>query len=158
MTKNQQYLLIGGTGIAALVGWWWWSNQQSTAASQITAQPTIPTAAIPPTTAGPVNTLVSQGNEEVLPVGTSSTSSGQDVTELNALLAWSNKTANPSLYAAMINALTPSQLDSLYNILVTEWTTGVQATPVQVAFWNGLVQQYPFLKTAGQGCTNFACN
>ena len=157
MTKNQKYLLLGGVGVTALGLWWWWSNQQTTAAGQITAQPAIPPAVLPPT-GGPVTTLVSSGNAAIPPVGTSATPSGADATQLNALLAWSNATQNPALYAAMINDLTGDQLDSLYNILITQWDTGAQPTAAQTVFWNQLRQQYPFLNTAGKGCTNFACN
>jgi hypothetical protein len=157
MTKNQQYLVVGGLGVAGLVFWWWWSSQQSAATQQITAQPPVPPSTIPPTT-GPVNTLVSSGNESIQPVGTSTNSSGQDITQLNALLAWSDNTQNPTLYVAMINALTPAQLASLYNILTTDWDVpGASPTAAQTAFWNSLVAQYPFLQTAGKGCTNFAC-
>jgi hypothetical protein len=79
------------------------------------------------------------------------------VTELNALLAWAQKTQNPALYAQMVNALTPAQLDGLYNILITQWAGVAPATVSQVAFWNNLRLQYPFLNTGGVGCTNFAC-
>jgi hypothetical protein len=158
MTKQKTYLLIGGAGLAGLGLWWWWSQQQATAAAQITAQPSVPATALPPVL-GPVKTLVSEGNPSIPPVGTSTTPSGVDVTELNALLAWSNGTQNPALYAQMINQLTPAQVDSLYNILTTDWdVAGGQPTAAQTAFWNGLVAQYPFLKTGGQGCTTLACN
>jgi hypothetical protein len=156
MTKNQIYLLIGGVGVAALGGWWWWSSQQA-AAAQITTQPPIPGSALPPA-AGPVTTLVSSGNASIPPVGTSTTSSGVDQTQLNALLAWAATTQNPTLYIQMMNALTAAQVNSLYNILVTDWdVAGGTPTPAQTMFWNSLVAQYPFLSTGGKGCTNLAC-
>jgi hypothetical protein len=155
MTKNQQYLLLGGAGLVGLGFWWWWSNQQN-AAQQIVAQPTIPPAALPPGT-GPVTTLVSSGNANIPPVGTSTTPAGVDATELNALLAWAATTGNPSLYEQMMNQLTPGQVDSLYNILTTDWETGAGPTASQTMFWNGLVEQYPFLKTGGKGCNNLSC-
>jgi|HubBroStandDraft_2_1064218.scaffolds.fasta_scaffold365930_2 hypothetical protein len=157
MTKNQQYLLIGGLGLGALGFWWWWSTQQATAAAQITAQPPIPGSNLPPSTA-PVTTLVSSGNANIPPVGTTATASGVDMTQLNALLAWANTTQNPTLYIEMMNQLTAAQVDSLYGILTTEWTTGAEPTNVQTAFWNQLRDQFPFLNTGGKGCTSLACN
>jgi hypothetical protein len=157
MTKNQQYLLIGGLGLGAVGFWWWSSSRQATAAAQITSQPSIPGSNLPPA-AGPVNTLVSSGNAGIPPVGTFTTAAGVDVTELDALLAWANTTQNPTLYAQMINMLTAAQVDSLYNILTTEWTTGAKPTAAQTAFWNQLRLQFPFLNTGGKGCTNLACN
>lgn len=157
MNKNQKYLLIGGAGLVGLGLWWWWKDQQAGAAAQITTQPSVPKSALPPTS-GPVTTLVSDGNPSIPPVGTSTTPTGVDQTELNALLAWCNETENPPLYIQMMNMLTPSQVDSLYNILTTEWTTGAAPTAAQTMFWNSLRVQFPFLNTAGKGCTNLACN
>jgi hypothetical protein len=157
MTKNQKYLLVGGVGIAALGAWWWWSSQQTAAAAQITAQPAVPAGALPPTT-GPVTTLVSNGNAAIPPVGTITTATGVDQTQLNALLAWCNETQNPALYTQMMNMLTADQVNQLYGILTTEWTTGAAPTVAQTAFWNSLRVQFPFLNTAGKGCTNLACN
>jgi hypothetical protein len=157
MTKNQEYLLIGGLGLGALGFWWWWSTQQAAAAAQITAQPSIPASSLPPST-GPVTTLVSSGNPNIPPVGTSTTESGVDMTELNALLAWANTTQNPALYIQMMNELDAAQVDSLFGILTTEWTTGAAPTAAQTSFWNQLRVQFPFLNTAGKGCSNLACN
>lgn len=156
MTKNQKYLLVGGVGAAALGIWFWWSNQQATAAAQITTQPSVPPSVIPPTT-GPVTTLVSSGNAAIPPVGTSTTATGVDQTQLNALLAWCNNTQNPPLYIQMMNQLTAAQINSLYGILTTEWTTGAAPTAAQTAFWNTLRLQFPFLNSGGKGCTNLAC-
>jgi hypothetical protein len=157
MTKNQQYFLIGGVGLAGLGFWWWWSQQQQAAAAQITAQPSVPAAALPPVL-GPVKTLVTDGNPSIPPVGTSATPSGVDQTQLNALLAWAGTTQNPSLYTQMMYELTADQVNSLYNILTTDWdVAGGTPTAAQTTFWNGLVAEYPFLKTGGQGCTTLAC-
>jgi hypothetical protein len=74
-------------------------------------------------------------------------------------LAWSSTTQNPSLYMQMMNQLTADQVNSLYNILTTDWeVAGAKPTAAQTSFWNGLVGQYPFLVTGGKGCTNLACN
>jgi hypothetical protein len=157
MTTNEKYLLVGGAGLAALGLWWWWSNQHATAVAQIVAQPPVPPAVLPPDT-GDVTTLVSSGNPSIPPVGTSTTEEGVDQTELNALIAWAATTGNPSLYIQMMGQLAPAQVDSLYNILTTEWATGAQPTAAQTAFWNKLRGQFPFLNTGGKGCTNLACN
>jgi hypothetical protein len=149
MEQSTKVLIVGGLVGGGLL-WWWFSNHQQ-AAQQIVSQPTVPPSALP----NVVNPAI--GVSLVDPVGTSTTPGGQDQTQLSALLAWSQGTKNPSLYQQMINALTPSQLDSLYNILTTEWTTGAAPTTSQTAFWNGLRNQYPFLNKGGQGCTNFQC-
>jgi hypothetical protein len=156
MTKNQKYLLVGGVGVAALGFWWWWSDQQATAAAQITTQPSVPPSVIPPST-GPVTTLVSSGNAAIPPVGTTTTATGVDMTQLNALLAWAQTTQNPTLYTQMMNLLTAAQVNSLYNILTTQWETDAAPTVAQTTFWNQLRVQFPFLNTGGRGCTNLAC-
>lgn len=150
MTDKQKYLALGAVAAVAL-GYYWYTQHQ-TAAAAIVSQPTVPKSSLP------VTVPVATGMATIPPVGTSSTSSGQDVTELNALLTWSLKTQNPTLYQEMINALTPSQLDSLYGILTTEWTTGAAPTTAQTTFWNQLRQKYPFLNSGGKGCNNLQCN
>lgn len=78
-------------------------------------------------------------------------------TQLQDLLTWSKETQNPTLYAAMINALSAADLNSLYGILVNQWDTGAKPTVAETQFWNYLRGLYPFLNTAGVGCTNFTC-
>jgi hypothetical protein len=151
MTTNQKYMLIGGVSLGALALWWFSSHQAAAAA--IVQQPPVPRTVLP------VSSPVAAGGTIVPLVGTNTNEAGQDMTQLNALLAWSGRTGNPSLYAAMINALTPSQLNSLYNILTTDWQGSGQPTAAQTAFWNSLVAQYPFLKAANKAtCTNFSCS
>jgi hypothetical protein len=151
MTTKQKYLLIGGVGLGALALWWFGSHQAAAAA--IVQQPPVPRTVLP------VVIPVAAGGTNVPPVGTNTNAAGQDTTQLNALLAWTNGTAKPSLYAKMISALTPSQLSSLYNILTTDWQGSGQPTVAQTAFWNSLTAQYPFLKAPNPGtCTNFLCN
>jgi hypothetical protein len=155
MTDKEKYLIAGAVALAG-IGVWWYMNH-TTAAAQIVSQPT----------ATPVATTTSGTPTVAPPVATPVTSSGAQATiaapavnqsELAALLAWSQKTQNPPLYAQMINGLTASQIDQLYNILTTEWTTGASPTVAQTTFWNQLVGLYPFLRTGGVGCTNLQCN
>lgn len=151
MTDKEKYLLLAGIAAAALA--YWYFGVHVPAAADIVSQPSVPQGAIPSTSQTAV------GVSSAAPVGTSATPSGQDVTQLNALLAWAKKTQNPPLYAQMVNALTPTQLDGLYNILITQWdVAGATPTAKNTAFWNNLRLQYPFLNTGGVNCTNFACN
>ena len=78
-------------------------------------------------------------------------------TQLQDLLNWAAGTKNPTLYAEMVNQLTATQLNSLYQILVQQWDTGDPPTVANTAFWNSLRLIYPFLNTGGVGCTNFSC-
>ena len=145
MTDKEKYLLLGGIALVG-IGWWWYSGHM-TATAQIVSQPTASPAASSTVSVTP-------------PIASSSTSGGQpgvNQQEYAALMAWTQKTANPSLYQQMINLLSATQIDQLYGILTTSWTTGANPTPTQTAFWNGLVQQYPFLATGGQGCTTLTC-
>lgn len=142
---NQSKYLIAGLLAAGAVGYWWYS-QHAAASADIVSQPPVPS--VP----GPASGI------SAAPVGTSTTPAGQDVTQLTALLAWAQTTANPTLYAQMINGLTPGQLSSLYDILTTDWdVAGGTPTTAQTAFWNSLVAQYPFLRTGGKGCTTLQC-
>jgi hypothetical protein len=151
MTKQTTYYVAGGLALLGL-GYWWYTSHQ-TAAAAIVSQPAVPASVLPVAQSG-----MAQVVTPVLPVGTVTTPSGQDQTQLNALLAWTGQTKNPPLYAAMINALTPAQLSSLYNILTTDWQGSGQPTVAQTAFWNGLVSQYPFLKAPNPAlCTSFTC-
>lgn len=144
MTNQTKYLIAGGLAAAA-VGYWWYT-QHTTAAAAIVSQPVVPS--VP----GPASGV------SAAPVGASTTPAGQDVTQLTALLSWAISTANPTLYAQMINGLTPSQLNSLYNILTTDWqVAGAVPTAAQTSFWNSLVALYPFLRTGGEGCTTLQC-
>jgi hypothetical protein len=142
--------MFGGLAAAGLAYWWYSSHLQASA--QIVSQPAVPPGALPNVSAPVV------GVSAVLPVGTMATPSGQDQTELDALMSWAQTTQNPALYQQMIQGLSPTDLDSLYNILTTDWEGSGKPTTTQTAFWNGLVGRYPFLKNGGAGCNNFACN
>jgi hypothetical protein len=149
MTDKEKYLLLAGLAASALA--YWYFGVHVPAAADIVAQPSVPVAALP-------GTSPAAGITAPPPVGTSTTASGQDSTQLSALLAWAQKTQNPSLYAQMVNALTPTQLDSLYQILTMDWNVpGASPTLAMTTFWNGLRAQYPFLNTGGVGCSNFNC-
>lgn len=150
MDNKTKYIALAAIAAAA-AGYWWWTHRQASA--EIISQPVVPVTALPNVTSPVVGVSV------VEPVGTSSTSTGQDQTELNALLAWANTTQNPMLYAQMINALSPGQLDGLYNILTTDWQGSGSPTPAQTGFWNGLVAAYPFLRAGNiAACKNFSCS
>jgi hypothetical protein len=151
MTDKEKYLLLAGIAAAGLA--YWYFGVHAPAAAAIVSQPAVPQAALPSTSqsGSPV------GVSAVLPVGSNMTSSGQDVTQLNALLAWATQTQNPTLYAAMINQLDPSDLNNMYNILTTAWDANTTPTVAQAAFWSMLNNKYPFLKVSGVNCTNFAC-
>lgn len=149
MTDKEKYLLLAGIAAAALA--YWYFGVHVPAAADIVSQPPVPQAALPSTSQTAV------GVSAAAPVGTSATSTGQDVTQLNALLAWSNYTQNPTLYAAMINQLDPSDLNNMYNILTTAWNTHTTPTVAQAAFWSMMNNKYPFLKVGGVNCTNFSC-
>lgn len=150
MTDKEKYLLLGALAIAG--GAYWYFGVHSPAAADIVSQPPVPAGALPGTSQSAV------GVSSPPPVGTSTNALGQDTTQLNALLAWSQQTKNPALYAAMINQLSPSDLSGMYNILTTAWNVGVVPSAAQTAFWNGLTSRYPFLKVGGLGCSNFTCS
>jgi hypothetical protein len=149
MTDKTKYLVVGGLALAG-VGYWWYTHQQ--ASSEIVSQPVVPKTSLP-TLPEPV-----VGIAVVSPVGTATTATGQDQTQLNALLSWAGTTKNPSLYGQMIAALTPSQLSALYDILTTDWEGSGKPTAAQTSFWNGLVAAYPFLRSPNPAnCNNFTC-
>jgi lipopolysaccharide export system protein LptC len=155
MDKKTKYLIAGGVVLAG-VGWWWWSNQQhQTAAAQIVSQPTADAVATPSLVVAPSTALTAAAATVTAPNATSLTT--QQQAELAALMNWTTKTQNPALYQQMMGQLTGAQVDSLYNILTTEWTTGAAPTAAQTAFWNSLRQQFPFLNTGGVGCNNLQC-
>lgn len=157
MDNKTKWLLIAG---AAGVGLWWWFTQGSANASLAAHIPPVPvpTPAVPqtadqvqqpaPTTSG--------GTVAISPVQAVVAAQGQMST---ALLAWAQQTKNPALYTQMINEASTSDLEGLYNLLTTYWAgTTTTPTPAQTLFWNNLRNEYPFLNTAGAGCTNLACN
>jgi hypothetical protein len=146
MTDKEKYLILAGIAAAGL-GWWWYSGHM-TATAQIVSQPTAPTVA---------NNTVSVAPPIATPATGQTSASGVNQSELAALLAWTQKTQNPTLYAQMMNQLSAGQIDQLYGILTTEWTTGASPTAAQTSFWNSLVSQYPFLAKGGVGCSTLTC-
>jgi hypothetical protein len=144
MTNTEKILLLGGVAAAAL-GYYLYTSH-TTAQAAITALP----PAVPPTVYAP-------GGGPAPPVGTSQTPSGVDATQLSALMQWATRTKNPPLYQSWLQQLNAQQISGLYDILTTDWNTGSQPSLSQTMFWNGLVGQYPFLRTGGVGCSNFQC-
>lgn len=117
--------------------------------SQTTVTPSItPITSFAPLTNGP--SVIAAGQ----PI---TASSAPNNVQLQDLLNWATETKNPSLYQAMINQLSASDLNSLYGILVNQWDTGASPTLAETTFWNYLRGIYPFLNTAGVGCNNFTC-
>jgi hypothetical protein len=157
MDNKTKWLLVAG---AAGVGLWWWFTQGSANASLAAHIPPTPVPTPKPVTVSdqiqtPAVTT-SGGTVAMSAAQTAVTAQGQMTT---ALLAWAQQTKNPALYAQMINQLSATDLAGMYDLLTTYWAgTTSTPTPAQTAFWNNLRQEYPFLNTAGAGCTNFACN
>jgi hypothetical protein len=142
--KLKKLLLLGAGGLGV-----WYILSHHKATQQVNALPVI----VPPTVPGSGGTVV------VAPIPPSQVTVSQapDPTQLQALLTWSNLTKNPPLYQQMINQLNAQDINSLYGLLVGYWTTGTGYTLTQLNFWNGLVQRYPMLETAGAGCNNLQC-
>jgi hypothetical protein len=152
MTDKEKYLLLGGIVLAAGAYWWYTTQQTVTAATQIQNQTSTGQTTTSGGTSATTAVSVAAGT-----TAAPSSSTGVNQSELQALLTWSNSTKNPALYQQMMNQLTAAQVDGLYQILTGPWATGASPTPAQTTFWNGLVTQYPFLRTGGAGCTTLAC-
>lgn len=82
-----------------------------------------------------------------------------DTSQLSAMLAWSNQTKNPTLYAQWIEQLDAADLNQLYIILTTSWNVGVPPTTSETSWWNNQVSMFPFLRAPNQAanCTNLMC-
>lgn len=156
MNNTTKWLLLAGV---AGVGLWWLMMQGSANASLAAHIPPVPVPTPGPQVSDQVQApavTTSGGTVAIAPTQAAVTAQGQMVA---ALLQWAQQTKNPSLYIQMINEASASDIAGLYDLLTTYWAgTTPGPTAAQTLFWNNLRNEYPFLNTAGAGCTNLACN
>jgi hypothetical protein len=93
---------------------------------------TIITAAVPTTPT--VNASAVDLSGVTLPAGIS-----QEV--YNKVMSWAHSDGRPPVLT-MAAALIPAEYNGMYNIITTQWATGMQATLLQKTFWDDLRAKY----------------
>jgi hypothetical protein len=151
--KNHTGLIIGIAVIGGFVAYEWWKGQQAggtttttnvqdTAGGGTTSLP-VSTVAVANT---PVETISNAVQASIPPTGPVDINgnplpSGITQEVYNKVYSWAHSDGRAPVIT-MAQAMIPAEYNGMYDIITTQWTTGVAATPAQVKFWNDLRDKY----------------